>query len=90
LPFLLQYTVLQQTTSGIEVIMIPLDIHTTERHVEMGVADRVEHTHESTIITARRMLILNDEVEGLPLWQTTDSRGGMKCMEQVAEMMTIR
>ena len=71
------------------MIMAPLDIHATERHIEMGSFVRIEHPHKTTVVTAGSVFVLYDEVECLTFRQATDGWCGMKCMKQITQVQTI-
>ena len=64
-PLLFLGTVLQKSAAGIEVTTVCLDVHTAQRHIEMGFVARVEHAHKPAIISAGSVLVMSDEVEGL-------------------------
>jgi hypothetical protein len=78
---------LQESATSIEVTRIALDIHTAQRHVEMGLRLWGEHAHEPTVIAARCMLITHNESEGITLGKSTDSRRGMELLQQITNMI---
>ena len=77
--FLFFCAVFEQSTASIEMTGIALDIHTAERNVEMGLIHS-QWSHKTTIISARRVLVVHDKLESLTFGQTTDSRCGMKSL----------
>jgi hypothetical protein len=72
--------------------MTPLlfDVHATEGDIEGGLRLRIEHAHETTVITTGRVFVTDDEIEGTLLRQTTDGWRGMQRQQKVADMVIIR
>lgn len=67
LPFLLLDAVGQQSAAGIQSAGIPVDMHTAKGDEEVGTALQTERPHESTVVAALAMLVVEDKAKGLLL-----------------------
>ena len=52
-------------------------------------AGHLERSHESTVVAAGRMLVMNDKLKCIALGQSTDSRCRMESPYEVAQMVVV-
>ena len=60
------------------------DLHAAQRDIEMGLCRHAEWSHETAVVAARRMLVLQDKAKRLLLRKSADGRCWMEGLEQVA------
>ena len=89
MPLLFLLTVAQDATACIEVVAIGEELHATEGDKEMGGIVHEQGTHETAVVAAVMVFVVQDEIEGLVLGQSADGRCGMQRLNDFANGLRV-